>query len=240
MKNLTLPPKLEKEINSFISSLEKTYREDLLSVALYGSAVSMEFIPKHSNLNILVLLKSTQPSELKKATDIVNKFKNLAPLFLTKEYILSSLDIFLIEFLDMQENYLLLYGMDFLKDIHVDSRNLRFQCEQELKTKLLSLKQLYVSSSSHPKTLKEPLIRSFTSILHILRNILRLKGKQPAYKKEELLKELATHFKIDNSSWEKILAVKLKKIRINKTQTEELFTIFVNNLEEIAREVDAL
>lgn len=237
MKDLLLPSKLKREVNFFILGLRKTYREDLLSVVLYGSAAST---PLYSNLNILVLLRSTSLSELKKATSVVNKFKNLTPLFLTEEYILSSIDIFPIEFLDMQENYILLYGKNFLKDIHVDLKNLRFQCEQELKAKLLSLKQLYVGLNYRPAALKEPLFRSFTSIMHILRNVLRLKGRQPPYKKEDLLKELAVHFKIEISHWEKILAAKLKKIRINKVETEELFLVFVDNLEEIIRTVDAL
>jgi len=240
MSNLLLPPRIGREINFFILGLKKVYKKDLLSVTLYGSAASGEFITKHSNLNMLVILKSTSLPELKKASNTVKKFENISPLFLTEEYILSSLDIFPIEFLDMQENYILLYGKDFLKDIRIDLKNLRFQCEQELKAKLLSLKQLYVGLNDRPLALKDPLIRLFTSILHILRNVLRLSGRQPPYKKEDLLKELAAHFKIGISYWEKILAAKLKKIRINKVETEELFLVFVNNLEEIIRTVDAL
>jgi hypothetical protein len=240
MRKLSLSPKLEQQISSFILGLEKTYKEDLLSVNLYGSSACTEVIPTYSNLNILVILRSTSPSWLKKATSLVNKFKNLTPLFLTKEYISSSLDIFPIEFLDMQENHINLYGDDFLKDIHVDLKNLRFQCEHELKAKLLNLKQLYLGLNDRPAALKEPLIRSFTSILHILRNVLRLKGRQPPYKREDLLKEIAVHFKIEINHWEKILAAKLGKIKITKMQTEELFLAFVDNLEEIIQAVDVL
>jgi len=240
MRSLSLPLKLEREINYFVLGLKETYKDDLLTVALYGSSASAEFSHRYSNLNILVILKSTNPAKLKKATSLVNKFKDLTPLFLTKEYILSSLDIFPIEFLDMQENYILLYGEDLLKDIRVDLKNLRFQCEHELKAKLLNLKQSYLGLSNRPETLREPLIRAFTSVLHILRNVLRIKGKQPPYKKEDLLKEIAAHFKIEIGHWEKILAAKLKKIRINKAQTEELFLTFVDNLEEIIQAVDAL
>lgn len=239
MNNLLLSPRLDREIKFFILDLRKAYKHDLLSVVLYGSAAS----PPYSDIsspNILVLLRSTNLSELKKVTNVVNKFKNLTPLFLTEEYILSSLDIFPIEFLDMQENYILLYGKDFLKDIRVDLKNLRFQCEYELKAKLLSLKQLYLGVNNQTVALKEPLIRSFTSILHILRNVLRLKGRQPPYRKEDLLRELSVNFKIETSLWEKILAVKLKKIRINKEEMKELFFIFVNDLEEIIRAVDVL
>lgn len=240
MKNLSLSPKLERQTNLFILGLKKAYKEDLLSVILYGSSAYTGVIPVHSSLNILVILRSTSSSELKKATRLVNKFRKLAVLFLTKEYISASLDIFPIEFLDMQENYILLYGDDFLKDIRVDLKNLRFQCEHELKTKLLNLKQLYLGLNDRPAALKEPLLRSFTSILYILRNVLRIEGKQPPYKREDLLKDIAAHFKIEISHWEKILAVKLGTIKITKAQTEELFLAFVDNLEEIIQAVDVL
>ncbi|MDD5561384.1 MAG: hypothetical protein PHT50_04545 [Candidatus Omnitrophica bacterium] len=240
MRNLSLPLKLEKKINSFVLGLKNIYREDLLSVVLYGSAASLEFSCAYSNLNILVLLRSTQLAELKKATGIVNRFKDLSPLFITEEYILTSLDVFPIEFLDMQENYIILYGKDPLKEIHVDSKNLRFQCEQELKVKLLRLKQLYAALGSRPASLKEPLFKYFTSVLHILRNVLRIKDRQTPYKKEELLKELAAYFKIGFSHWDRILSAKLKKIRLNNADTEKLFAVFVGDLEEIVRTVDAL
>ncbi len=47
------------------------------------------------------------------------------PLFLTEEQINSSTDIFPIEFLDMQENYTVIYGKDVLRDISVDIKNLQ-------------------------------------------------------------------------------------------------------------------
>jgi len=240
MKNVQLSAKLDREIQVFIQKLKNSYSDDLLSVILYGSAASGEFIEKHSNLNILIVLKSMKLAALKKSSAIVNKSVNLTPLFLTEKYIHSSTDIFPIEFLDMQENYSVLYGKDVLKDMHIDSKNLRFQCEQELKAKLINLKQLYIRLNANPRALRELLLKSFTSILHILRNVLRLKGVQPSYKKEDLLKELAGHFKIELSHWEKILRAKLKKVKINKAQAEELFVTFIGNLEEIVETVDAL
>ena len=245
MRNLSLPPRIERQIEVFILGLSKIFKESLLSVVLYGSAAAVSqlqerFNPAYSNLNILVLLKSTAPLELKKATKIVNKFKNLTPLFLTEEYISSSTDVFPIEFLDMQENYILLYGKDFLKDMRVDLKNLMFQCEHELKAKLLSLKQAYLGLNKHPTLLKESLIRLFTATLHILRNVLRLKGLQPAYQKEALLKELHLNLGISFGHWETILSAKSKKATIDKTGIEDLFIIFTEDLERIIRIVDAL
>ena len=197
MENINMADKHKRVLKGFTDALSGVYHEDLVSVALYGSAASGEFVDKHSNLNILVVLKSTGLADLKKASKILRKFKMLNVLFLTESYILSSLDIFPIEFLDMQENHFVLYGKDILKDIHVDTGNLRFQCEQELKQKLLKLQHAYLKAGDNLGNLNALLFSSFTSILHILRNVLRLKGITPPYLKHEIIRELLSQFKIN-------------------------------------------
>ena len=135
---------------------------------------------------------------------------------------------------------MVLYGKDILKDVNIDMRNLRFQCEQELKAKLISLKQLYLRINRHKTALRYLLLRSITSILHILRNALRLKGKKPPYKKEEILKELAVEFQIDTGVWKKILAAKNKQIKLRNRDIENLFVNFVSELEKMIDIVDRL
>ncbi len=240
MNELNIPDKLKKSLSDFIHKLKQIYTEDLISVVLYGSAASGEFVDRHSNLNLLVVLKSADLENLKKATYLINKFSILSPLFLTQDYIASSTDIFPIEFLDMRENYLVLYGKDVLGGINIDIRNLRFQCEQELKVKLINLRQLYLKVNKDKTALRNLFFKSFNSILHILRNVLRLKNKTPAYKKEEILKQLALEFNIDMNIWGKILAAKAKKIKLNNKDAEQLFIDFIRELERIITVVDKL
>jgi predicted nucleotidyltransferase len=240
MQGLKIPDKFKNNLRNFIQNLKDIYKDELISLILYGSAASGEFIEKHSNLNILVVLKNTDLDNLKKASGIINKFKMINPLFLTKEHISSSTDIFPIEFLDMQENYLVLYGKDILKEINIDVKNLRFQCEHELKAKLINLRQAYLRINNDKTALRNLLFRSFTSILHILRNVLRLKGKKPPYLKQDILKEAALEFQMDMNVWEKILAAKNKQIKLSNKDTEELFINFVRELEKIVDIVDRL
>jgi len=240
MEELKIPGRLKNNIQVFIQKLKDIYQQDLISAILYGSAASGEFVDKYSNLNLLVVLKNTDLENLKKATRVINKFSTINPLFLNEDYIASSTDIFPIEFLDMQENYLVLYGKDVLKGINIDIRNLRFQCEQELKSKLINLRQLYLRINKDKTALRNLLFKSFTSILHILRNVVRLKAKLPAYKKEDILRELSSEFRIDMTIWEKILAAKVKQIKLNNKDTEQLFIAFLRELEKIVDIVDKL
>jgi len=238
MPKLKLPKKIEENILSFIEKLKDIYQNDLISAILYGSAASGEFVDKHSNLNLLVILTETDLGSLKRASGVVAKFKNITPLFLTEDYIRTSTDIFPIEFLDMQENYLLFFGKDVLKEISIDKKNLRFQCEQELKAKLLNLKQLYLRFYKDKAGLQNLLFKSFTSILHVLRNVLRLEGKQPPYQKREILNAIENQFKINIAAWEKILAAKNKDTRLGLVETETLFAEFLKDLEKIVGIVD--
>lgn len=242
MPELKLEQKFQNILNDFIQSLQKIYKDELVSIILYGSAASGEFIHRHSNLNLLVILKNTDLENLKIASGLINKwkFRMVHPLFFTEEYIKGSSDVFPIEFLDMKENYTVLVGSDVLRDISIDTRNLRFQCEQELKVKLISLKQLFLRSNKDKAALKSLLFKSFTSVMHILRNIIRLKGKQSPYLKEDILKEVALEFQIDTNTWQKILAGKFKQIKLGGREIEQLFINFVRDLEKIINLVDKL
>jgi len=240
MLKLNISPRIKSKINDFLSRLKDAYADGLVSVVLYGSAASGEYVDRHSNLNFLIVLKNTDCESLAKASGFINKFPNFRALFMTEHYIETSSDIFPIEFLDLRENNWLLAGKDCLSGIQVDTKNLRFQCEQELKIKLLTLRNTYLRIRKNKAALRELLFRSITSILHISRNVLRLKGRQPVYRKEDIIRELAVEFQIDAGLWQKILTGKNKASKITDSETEKLFADFVREVERLTDIVDML
>ena len=138
MPELKLDKKIKAILGIYIQRLQDIYKDNLISVILYGSAASGEFVDRHSNLNLLVVLKNTDLANLKSVSGLIRRFqfRTVRPIFFTEDYIINSTDTFPIEFMDMQENYAVLYGRDVLKNINIDMKNLRFQCEHELKAKL--------------------------------------------------------------------------------------------------------
>ena len=85
MEELKISGKLRNILQQFILGLEDIYQKEVVSIILYGSAVSGEFIEKHSNLNLLVVLQNTNLENLKRATRFINKFRIINPLFLTED-----------------------------------------------------------------------------------------------------------------------------------------------------------
>lgn len=243
MKELKLPEGLKKNIDEFIGSLREIYRDELISVILYGSAASGELTESHSNVNLLVVLQKTDLPSLERSRNLVNKrsSRRIEPLFLSREYVSSSSDVFPIEFLDMKENHVCLKGEDVLKEIKIDLKNLRFQCEQELKSKLLLVKQQYLRVNLKDKrVLAQLLFRNFTSAAHILRNLVRLQGKTPSYAKEDLFREIAAELQVGTTTLSKIWQAKKDPVRLAAAEFRILLIDFVLELEKIVNAVDTL
>lgn len=238
---MNLPAHINKRIEDFKLKLEDTYKDGLVSVIIYGSAASGEFLNRHSNINLLIVLKNTGLENLDKVSAIINsyKFRMFNPVFITEEYLRDSSDVFPIEFLDMKENYLVSLGKDVLKDLVIDPKNLRFQCEQELKAKLLNLKTVFLRNKNSP-ALRNILFKAVTSTLHVARNLLRLRGKTPPYKKEEILQSLVKEFSVGTGAASRILEIKNKNLKLNYRETERLFFDFAAELEKIADLTDGL
>lgn len=243
MQELKLPEALKKNIHEFVEGLKQLYRDNLISIVIYGSAASGEFVETHSNVNLLVVLKNTDLSTLELSRRLVNKRSNrrIEPLFLSHEYLLNSSDVFPIEFLDIKENYICLYGQDVLKEIKIDLKNLRFQCEQELKSKLILLKQQYLKINLADKAaVAKLLFRNLTSVLHILRNLVRLKGREPSYKKEDVLREASVELQFGIATFLKILEVKKNSAGLRADDFKALLADFVLELDKITKTVDKL
>ena len=240
MPELNLPLKLKIKLDDFCAALKKIYGEELISVILYGSAAGREFLHKVSDLNVMVVLSSAGLEDLKKSAGLLRKFNAIKPVYLDQDYMLNSLDIFPIEFLDMRESYQVLYGKDVLTDLLIDTRNLRFQCEQELKSKLLGLRQAYLRAHGNTTAMKDILVEAFTSVLHLARNVLRVRGEKPPHNRKELLARLSADFSINGPAWEKILAAKLSREKLSSRDVEGLLFIFARDLEKIVDIVDKM
>jgi len=242
MPQIKISPKLNKLLDDFCAGLKNIYGQDLICVILYGSAASGDFVPAHSDINVLVVLKDIGIPVLKKATFFINKFKfrSLEPLFLSEDYIACSLDTFPIEFLDLKENYLLLYGKDVLAGIGVRLDNLRFQCEQELKVKLVRLNKAYLRIYRDKTSLRNLLLKSFSSVLHVSRNLVRLRNKNVPYQRQEIIEELAKDFGINAGVWLDILAVRKKEKILRGQDIERLFVEFTQDLKKLTECVDKL
>ena len=134
--------RLSKDVRNlivpYLENMLKLHKENIVSVLIYGSAVGEDFNPRSSDINMLIVFDSLEFSDLRKSLKLIStgmRKRITAPLFLTRKHIETSTDTFPVEFLEMKESHILVYGEDVLGNLDINRGNIRLQCEQQLKWK---------------------------------------------------------------------------------------------------------
>ena len=227
----------------YCEEMIRLHGENLLAILLYGSATGEDFVPKTSNINLLLYLKKIELSDLKKSLKLVEKGRRkriVAPLFFTPHQLQSSLDVFPIEFLEIKENHLTLYGQDPFENLEIQKGNIRLQCEEQLKGKYLRLCQAYLEIGPVKKGLERVMRESLISLIPVFRNLLRLKVEKPPLGKEEVLRRIGEEFGVHGDTFFEILKGKQKNEWMTSLQAERIFERYLHEIEKISNVIDQL
>ena len=196
----------------FAEELLTLYKELVVSISVVGSSVTPDFDPKRSDTNLLVLLKEMDVNVLDFLASVGKKYgrKGLrAPLLMTEAYISDSLDVFPIEFMDLQLIHETVYGEDFLKELAIKKTDLRLQVERELRAKLVQLRQGYIAAAEDKRALARLFTEDLSSYFPVFRALLHLTygGITPVPKKD-VLEKLQEVTGIDMAPFKKLFAAK--------------------------------
>lgn len=238
-----LPAEVKRIAEPYCREMLKLHGDNLQSITVYGSATGKDFIPRRSNINLLLIFKGLALSDLKKSLKLVargRKKKIIAPLFLTGKHVETSTDTFPMEFLEMKENHVLLYGKDILEGLKISEDNIRLQCEQQLKGKLIRLRQAYLEIGLRKKGVESLLIESLTSLIPAFRSMLRLKGKEVPGEKGEVVKELSSQFQVDEEVFLSILRDKRGDEKIGGMKAEDFLGKYLEEIRKLAIAVDEI
>jgi hypothetical protein len=219
-------PAAAKKIAPLLEKILSEHREKIHSIHITGTAVTDDFNEKLSDVNSVVVLKEMDLGFLKLLAPLGKrhgKHKVAAPLIMTPDYIKSSLDVFPIEFLNFKHIHITVFGEDIFRELVIDRMDLRRQCERDLKTKLIWLRQRYISSQGDKKLLSEGFINSITGYIPLFRGIIALYGKVPPVSQSEVITMLATESNTDTHVFAKVLQAKHQQIKLS---IDELNTIF--------------
>jgi hypothetical protein len=238
-----LNPAVAERITPMVEDLLREHTSNIHSFHIVGSAVMTDYNEKLSNINSVVVLHKMDLQFIKFLAPLGNKYgkkKIAAPLVMTPEYIDRSLDAFPIEFLDFKRLHKTVYGHDLLKDLQITTPNLRLQCEREIKTKLIGLRQEYLSSLGRKKLIAAVLVRSFTGSMALFRAIITLLGKEPPVPRAEVIAMLGSATGIDTEIFEKLLMLKAELLKPSEQELASFFERYYNALEATGKIIDDL
>ena len=244
LKNLEkLPAEVRKRLQPYMEDLLRLHQENIISIFIYGSAASADYIPGIFAISSAVVFKELGLDQLKSSLRLVDKGirnKIAAPLFFEAEHITTSTDTFPLEFLEMKENYVLIYGEDLLKDLQIDSSHIRFVCEEQLKGKLIRIRQAYLEIGLRRKGMEALIKESLNSLFPVFRGLLRLKGITPPVKKEEALRLLSENFEVDCGTFLAVLKDERNDEKIAGEELESFLKRYIEQLQKLADISDKL
>ncbi|MGQ9615980.1 MAG: nucleotidyltransferase domain-containing protein [Spirochaetota bacterium] len=225
---------------TFLDRIKSSFKENLLSVLLYGSAASGDFIPGVSDVNVLIILNEIDKEQIEKFGRENFRSMNrhrITPLILTRTEFQNSADVFPMEYFDIQEQNSVLFGEDETKMLKLERKNLRHQLEERLRGCLNSIRQMIIASRGRKRYLRMNLRILFGSFKSLFRGLLRLRGISSIPNQwEEILELLHGNFGVDVKPF-----MEINKLRGGeKIDPLKLSVELSNSLEKLTGVVDRM
>ena len=241
-KLIHLPEKSRKAIIEFSDQIAEAFVGKLESLILFGSAAGADFIEDKSDINILIILQDVHAIDLNMIMHIGKKYakKGLGiPLIFEKDHIATSLDTFPIEFSDMKRRHILLLGSDPLKDSVVESKNLRYQCERELKSTMVNLRRGFLRTDGRKENIENLLTGSLSTVLAACRGMMWLAEMTPPDNIDDLLDAIREKYNAETVAIDRVWH--LRKGQPESTATlETLFESYIDDIAHLASIVDRM
>jgi hypothetical protein len=233
----------EKKISDFVSRMRKAAGANLESVILFGSAVAGDFHPEFSNLNLFCVIRDSSFAALQALSPAVKWWdaqKQPPPLFMTRDEIERSIDVFAIEFVDMKQHHRVVFGEDVLQGLSIPVNLHRVQVEYELREKLALLRRHLLLAAGNDSRMWELLVRSVSSFATLFRHALMVLGHDAPAGKREAVQALSKKIGFDASAFLQVLDVRERKTNSKKLDVADVFSRYLLALEQVTAAVDKM
>jgi len=215
-------------VSDFITDLSKKGVTPL-SVIAYGSILREDFVPKTSDINLLVIVPTLDKKVLEKLSGTTKEFmkKGIAPLFLTKNDLILAEELFSLKFLTIKVSHQLIFGKNILGKLWIKEADLLFRCKQELLNTLLKLRKNYLTKNVSKKALSST-INSFVEVIRVLVSV----NRKNLVLREEAINLASKKYGFNPLTIRKILALKSGK-NISDTELFELYSEYMEIISNI-------
>ena len=233
----------ELTTEKFVTRLREAAGANLESVILFGSSVAGDFHPEFSNVNLFCVVRDASFPALQSLAPAVKWWdaqKQPPPLFMTRNEIERSADVFTIELMDVKQHHRLLFGEDVFKDLSIPANLHRVQVEYELREKLVLLRQHLLLAAGNDSRMWELLTRSVSSFATLFRHALIVLGHNPPVGKREAVQALARQVGFDASGMLQVLDVREKKSDRKMFAVADVFARYLAALEHVTAAVDRM
>jgi hypothetical protein len=223
--------------------LEAGLGDNLQSLSVVGSSLTQDFEPKISDINTVVLLETYDMPALNAVALLapsLSRYKISPPLLLSNFYLERSCDVFGVEFLDFQLVHDTILGPDPFAPMQFDKRNVRVQCERELKAMLLRLRQGFIASAGDRRRVRDILISTAKGLSPLLRAMLWLVDADRPKTIDSTLRRAAGEFEVDLGATLAVHHWRHERPRLIDAEIESAFAAVLDAVERLTTIIDGL
>lgn len=235
---------VQEALSGLVDDLRATHGANLASVVVYGSAAAGDQVELRSDYNLLIALHRITPEDLRQAQAPMREWQRLGhplPVYFTVEELSDAADVFPIEFHQMANARIVLYGHDPFEFVKLSNANLRHQTEYELRSKLIQLRRLYIPASVSIEKLSDLMSDSLSSFAALFRAVLLLFGEQAPVAKPDCVRATARLLQLDPTPFERIFEFRAGgNLPASETEANELFGAYMVQIEQVVEAVDEL
>lgn len=235
---------VQEALNHLVDDLRSTHGDNLASVVLYGSAAAGDHIELRSDYNLLIALHRIGPDDLRLAQAPMREWQRLGhplPVYFTVEELADAGDVFPIEFHQMENARIVLFGNDPFEYVQLSNANLRHQAEYELRSKLIQLRRLYIPASTSIEKLADLMSDSLASFAALFRAVLILLGKPAPVSKPDVVRATADTLKLDASPFERIFEFRTAgALPATDQEANAIFAAYMDQIERVVEVVDEM
>ena len=234
---------IRDSIKDFAERLLTALGDNLQSITVVGSSLTDDFKPDSSDINTILVLGKQNLASLNAIASLAKPMRRKRispPLLMTQSYIERSRDVFGVELLDFQLAHETIMGDDPFTSLKFDKKDVRLQCERELKAMLIRLRQGYIAAAANKKLVRDILISTAKGMLPLLRAMLWLKDIDRTARTESTLGKAAKDYSIDMNSLTTALKWRHEKVRLSETEMENAYESVYSVVEQLSDIVDKL
>ena len=235
---------IKEALSGLVEDLRATHGTNLASVVLYGSAAAGDHNELRSDYNLLIALNRITPEDLRQAQAPMREWQRLGhplPVYFTVEELSDAADVFPIEFHQMANARIVLYGHDPFEFVQLSNANLRHQAEYELRSKLIQLRRLYIPASISIEKLCDLMRDSLSSFAALFRAVLMLHDQQAPVSKPDCVRATAKLLRLDPTPFERIFEFRTGgNLPTSEKEANDLFGVYLFQIEQVVEAVDNL
>jgi predicted nucleotidyltransferase len=231
----------EDKITEFVKRIRDADASNLEAIILFGSAVSGDFRPGLSDINLFCLVREASFAALERLAPVAkwwSKQNQPSPLWMTRHELERSTDVFTIELLDMKQHHRVLFGEDVLQGLHISTRLHRVQVEYELREKLILLRRHMFAAAGDSARLLDVVLRSVPSFATLFRHALIALGDNSQTTRRDAIRALAERLQFDASAIQKAIDLRERQVDRKELDVKDLCAHYLSAIERVATAVD--